>query len=61
MKLIPFFKTKKKVPTFGGVLKIEEHNLTPSGADAVKRILCVVAMEYVELEQLPFLPDLSNY
>lgn len=49
------------MPTFGGVLKIEEHNLTPSGADAVKRILCVVAMEYVELEQLPFLPDLSNY
>eukprot|EP01130_Rhizamoeba_saxonica_P003026 TRINITY_DN1313_c0_g1_i2.p1 TRINITY_DN1313_c0_g1~~TRINITY_DN1313_c0_g1_i2.p1 ORF type:complete len:487 (-),score=73.48 TRINITY_DN1313_c0_g1_i2:1043-2503(-) len=50
----------EKPPLFGGELKYEPHYLTIMGEDACKRILCIIGMEYPDINFCPFMPDLVN-
>jgi len=46
-----------KPPTFGGTLHFENYFLTEAAHEYCKRILCVIAMEFPEINYCPILPD----
>ena len=49
------------VPTFTGIMNLQDHFLNEEGNSATKRILCAIASNFVEIDCCPVLVDLGKF
>lgn len=48
----------RHLPTFGGIVSPSDHHLVDDAFDVLKRLLCVIATVFPDIEYCPSIPDL---